>query len=174
MSKDGVSSRESRGSAAPHRSGSRKVPRVLHGWTRGLAGYVAGGLAGAVLAFSSGLLNERGPPRLHKLEQPLIIGGGSGETTALLPAGTSLYFDQAFPEGFARYKVYVNVEGVRLESHESQEKFWLSPLSARPVDGEQLRKLLRDYPLSREDLASILEHSPVTRDEIRELLAEYE
>lgn len=164
---------KSLGRAATPYFGSRDTP-LTRGSRRRLAGYVTAGLAGAALAVASGWLAERSSPRLHTLEQPLIIGGEPGETAALLPAGTSLYFDQAFPAGYVRYKVYVNVEGVRLEPHESQEKFWLSPLSARPIDGEQLRKLLRDYPLTRGDLAAILKHSPITREEIREMLAEYE
>lgn len=160
--------------AAPRNPSDRGDDSVARRLGRHAIGYVVAVLAGATIALGIERVYGDWPPPTHRLEQPLIIGGGPGQTAALLPAGTSLYFDQAFPEGFVRYKVYVNVEGVRLESHESQEKFWLSPLSARPVDGEQLRKLLRDYPLSRDDLAAILEHSPVTREEIRELLAEYE
>lgn len=113
-------------------------------------------------------------PLVHKLEFPLVLTGA--ESTAhhyLLPHGTTLYYDQAFPEGFVRYKVYVNVEGVKLESHKATEKFWLDPLTAFPVDAEQLRKLLRDYPLTKDDLAAILKSSKISKTEIRGLLEEF-
>lgn len=113
-------------------------------------------------------------PRVHKLKQPLMLSGaGADGQRYLLPAGTSLYYDQAYPEGFVRYKVYVNVEGVKLESTESTEKFWLDPLTAFPIDTESLKKLLRDYPLTREDVAAILGSGSLTKDEIRQLLLEY-
>nr|WP_206425903.1 hypothetical protein [Ralstonia solanacearum] len=52
-------------------------------------------------------------PRAHKLQFPLTLSGGTVDRPAcILPKGTSLYYDQAFPEGFVRYRVYVNVEGV--------------------------------------------------------------
>ena len=113
-------------------------------------------------------------PLVHKLKAPLLFNGaGTERHQYLLPAGTSLYFDQAFPEGFVRYKVYFNVEGVLLESTESTEKFWLDPLTAFPVDQAQLRKLLKDYPISKEELSTILKSGSISKDEIRQLLAEY-
>lgn len=113
-------------------------------------------------------------PLVHKLEAPLLFNGaGSAGHQYLLPAGTSLYYDQAFPEGFVRFKVYFNVEGVKLESRESTEKFWLDPLTAFPVDQSQLRKLLNDYPISKDELSSILKSGSISKEEIRQLLAEY-
>lgn len=132
----------------------------------------------AVAAISAALAihftKEPTMPLVHKLEFPLLLAG-AGSTTHhyLLPQGTSLYYDQAFPEGFVRYKVYVNVEGVKLESREATEKFWLDPLTAFPVDAEQLRKLLRDYPLTKDDLAAILKSSKISKAEIRGLLEEF-
>lgn len=113
-------------------------------------------------------------PLVHKLQYPLLLAGaGSSGQSYLLPQGTSLYYDQAFPEGFVRYKIYVNVEGVKLESHEATEKFWLDPLTAFPVDADQLRKLLRETPLSKDDLAAILKSGKISKNEIRSLLEEY-
>ena len=113
-------------------------------------------------------------PRVHKLQFPLALSGGSenGPTT-ILPKGTSLYYDQAFPEGFVRYKIYVNVEGVKLDSQEVTEKFWIDPLTAFPFDKGSLQKLMRDYPLAKEDLASILRSGQISKQEIRDLLTEF-
>lgn len=113
-------------------------------------------------------------PLVHKLQAPLLFNGaGSSEHQYVLPAGTSLYYDQAFPEGFVRYKVYFNVEGVRLESHEATDKFWLDPLTAFPPNEKDVQKLLNSYPLTKNELAAILKSGSISKQEIRELLQEY-
>lgn len=120
-------------------------------------------------------MNEQTPPLVHKLKAPLMLAGGASneQHQYLLPAGTSLYLDQAFPEGFVRYKIYVNVEGISLDPKPPTDKFWLDPLVAFPVGKEQLSKLLKDYPLTKEELREILASGALSKDEIRSLLAEY-
>lgn len=138
---------------------------------RGTMLFLLGLAAGAAVTY---FVEKSTMPRVHKLEFPLLLAGGSPEgPTSLLPKGTTLYYDQAYPEGFVRYKIYVNVEGVKLESHETTEKFWIDPLTAFPADKEQLRLLLRNYPLTKEELASILKSGQISKDEIRELLTEF-
>ncbi len=120
------------------------------------------------------LTKESSMPLVHKLQYPLLLAGaGTNNQNYLLPKGTSLYYDQSFPEGFVRYKIYVNVEGVKLESHEATEKFWLDPLTAFPVTADQLRKLLREHPLSKDDLVAILKSGNISTDDIRSVLEEY-
>jgi hypothetical protein len=120
------------------------------------------------------ITQEQKMPLVHKLQFPLLLTGSDQDSRQyILPKGTSLYFDQAFPEGFVRFKIYVNVEGIKLESHEATEKFWLDPLTAFPVDVNNLKKLLREYPLSKEDLSSILKSSSISKDEIKEVLSDY-
>lgn len=131
------------------------------------------GLSGFKLAQ---FINEQERPLLvHKLKEPLMLTGGPGSPhhQYLLPAGTSLYFDQAFPEGFVRYKVYVNVEGVSLDPKPPTEKFWLDPLVAFPVGKEQFSKLLKDYPLAKDEFREILASGALSKTEIRALLHEY-
>jgi hypothetical protein len=128
--------------------------------------------SGAFLTYQ--IIKEQSMPLVHKLQAPLLFNGaGAAEHQYILPAGTNLYFDQAFPEGFVRYKVYFNVEGVRLESQEATDKFWLDPLTAFPPDESEIKKLLAGYPLSKSELAAILKSGYLTKDEIRELLLEY-
>jgi len=120
------------------------------------------------------LIKDQPMPLVHKLQAPLLFNGaGVPEHQYVLPAGTSLYYDQAFPEGFVRYKVYFNVEGTRLESSEATDKFWLDPLSAFPPNQEDVKKLLADYPLTKNELAAILKSGHLSKDEIRELLQEF-
>ncbi len=113
-------------------------------------------------------------PRVHKLQFPLALSGGTPNgPVSILPKGTSLYYDQAFPEGFVRYKIYINVEGVKLESQEATEKFWIDPLTAFPFDKDSLQKLIRDYPITRDDLAAILRSGTISKQDIRDLLTEF-
>lgn len=113
------------------------------------------------------------PPLVHKLKAPLMLAGGAAnDHHHLLPAGTSLYFDQAFPEGFVRYKVYVNVEGVSLDVAPPTEKFWLDPLTAFPVGKEQLDKLLKDHPLTKDELRTLLASGALPKEDIKAVLEE--
>jgi hypothetical protein len=42
--------------------------------------------------------------KAHTLEFPMLLAGPSGEgPLQLLPKGTTLYYDQSYPEGFTRY-----------------------------------------------------------------------
>jgi hypothetical protein len=134
------------------------------------------GLLVLALAASCYLIfsGEKKMPLVHQLKFPLLLSGGKESSNFnILPAGTSLYYDQAFPEGFVRYKVYVNVEGVKLESKESTEKFWLDPLTAFPVDAGNLRKMLREHPLTKEELVQILKSGAISKEEVKEILEEY-
>ena len=114
-------------------------------------------------------------PLVHKLKFPLMLSGGEDQADMhyILPKGTSLYYAQAFPEGFVRYKIYVNVEGVNLESTEATEKFWLAPLTAYPADAAQLKILLKNHLITKNDLAAILNSGVLSKNEIRSLLEEY-
>jgi len=112
--------------------------------------------------------------RVHTLEHPLLMTGAEvNSPPTILPKGTPLYYEKAFPEGFVRYKIYVNVEGIMLDTREPSERFWLKPMTAFPVQDEQLRDLLNTYPLTKEQLASILESGQISKTGIRTLLTEY-
>lgn len=127
--------------------------------------------AGAV---TTHFLEKPNMPRVVQLDQPLLLAGGSADgPLSLLPKGTTLYFDQAFPEGFVRYKVYVNIEGIKLDSKEVGDNYGINPLTAFPADKDTLRNLLLDYPITKDDLASILKSGLISKEDIRTLLAEY-
>lgn len=136
--------------------------------------FVSAALGGLIGFKVESIMEEKKQPLVHKLKAPLMLAGGAtNDHQYLLPAGTSLYFDQAFPEGFVRYKVYVNVEGVSLDVAQPTEKFWLDPLTAFPVGKEQLGKLLKDYPLTKEELRTILASGTLSKDDIKAVLEEF-
>ncbi len=113
--------------------------------------------------------------QIHVLKAPLKIAtNDQARPYYLLPAGTTLYFDQSMPEGFDRYFLYVNVEGVPLALTRPEPPDMVAPLTAYPLDREELSALLARYPLSRDDLARILHGSSLTRNDLIELLNTYQ
>ena len=130
------------------------------------------GIAGG--AFIMTLFMFWGPTkmtRVHTLKAPMIlVSNEPTQNLHLLPAGTTLYFDQSFPEGFTRYKVYINVDRMPLPLRDLADPTEIDPLEARPLGQPELAKALRDYPLTRQDLEAILRAKHLTRDEIKEVL----
>lgn len=84
-----------------------------------------------------------------------------------------MYFDQAYPEGFTRYKVYVNLNRLPLGLKELSDPTAILPMEGAAPTGDDLKKLLSSYPLTKNDLEAILKSGKVTREEIKTLLAEY-
>jgi hypothetical protein len=116
----------------------------------------------------------RKPAKVHLLEFPLLLSSDRESKIAhMLPAGTNMYFDQAYSEGFTRYKVYINVDRLPLGLKELNDPTTIIPIEGAAPGGAELKKLLSDYPLTRNDLEAILKSGKVTREEIKALLAEY-
>lgn len=131
-------------------------------------------VAAVSAAVTTYFLEFRKMAYVHTLEYPLILDGSSAPgQNYLLPAGTTLYYDQGFPEGFVRYRVYVNVEGVKLEGRELADPTEISPISAYPVGKAELLKLIREYPLTKNELGSILKSEYLSKDDIKEVLVEF-
>lgn len=112
--------------------------------------------------------------KIHKLEYPLLISSdNSMENVHLLPKGTVLYFDKAFPEGFTRYKVYINIDRMPLKLDELQDPTEIAPIDAAAPNKEDLAKLIRNYPLTKSDLESILNSKRISKEEIKEVFEKY-
>ena len=112
--------------------------------------------------------------KIHTLTYPLLLSSPEkSQNMYLLPKGTTLYFDQAFPEGFTRYKIYINIDRMPLALHELADPTTIIPIEANAPSKEDMLKLIREYPLSKEDLASILKSNQLNQDEIKQLLIEF-
>lgn len=73
--------------------------------------------------------------KVHTLTQPLLVSSDSaGKALHMLPVGTTLYLDKSFPEGFTRYKVYVNVDRMPLALRDLPDPNEINPLEARAFD----------------------------------------
>jgi hypothetical protein len=136
-----------------------------------------------ILGFTSGLVlfaillyiwNSQKMTKVHILKQPMIVSSAAaGKTLSLLPVGTALYLDKSFPEGFTRYKVFINVDRMPLSLRELTDPNEIDPLEARAFDKPALAQALRDYPLTRGQLAAILQSPQLTRQEVQEVLNDY-
>jgi hypothetical protein len=98
--------------------------------------FLSGFFAALVVVAVSALIWERKRiVKVHILTQPWIISSNQSDRALhTLPPGTTLYFDKGFPEGFSRYKVYVNVDRMPLALRDLPDRNEIDPLDARPFD----------------------------------------
>lgn len=112
--------------------------------------------------------------KVHKLEYPLMLSSNVGSNNIhMLPRGTVLYFDKSYPEGFTRYKVYVNIDRTPLKLEDLADPTEIDPIDAAVPSKEDLLKLLSDYPLTKGDLESILNSNRLSREDIKEVFGKY-
>jgi hypothetical protein len=142
-------------------------------FTAFVAGMMTCALIGAMIYF---FWNGQKPVQVHKLASPLLLK--SNEETngfSMLPKGTVLYFDRAYPEGFSRYKVYVNIDRMPLKLEKLADPTSIDPLEASAPDKETLKKLPREceYPLTKNDLDAMLKSGKFSRDEVKEVLEDF-
>ena len=105
------------------------------------------------------------------LKEPLLIEGEVQKYSSLLPAGTTLYHDKSWPEGHSTYHVYFHFKG-HFESEPANPEV-IAPLWLRNVDREEVSKLLRDYPVSKDELVKILKARKMTREELAQIVREW-
>jgi hypothetical protein len=113
--------------------------------------------------------------KIHTLAAPLLVAAQDtiSKNLHLLPKGATLYFDKAYPEGFSRYKLYINVDRMPLPLEDLADPAEIRPVDAYAPSPVDLRKLLKDYPLTKDELVSILKSTKMEKEEIRSILADY-
>jgi hypothetical protein len=113
--------------------------------------------------------------KIHTLAAPLLVAAQDSPSKNLhmLPKGATLYFDKAYPEGFSRYKLYINVDRLPLPLEELADPTEIRPIDAYAPSQLDLQKLLKDYPLTKDELVSILKSTKMEKEEIRSILADY-
>lgn len=131
-----------------------------------------GGATAASLLFCGYLVWKPASVKIHRLAAPLQLGTNEA-SNGLLPVGTTLYYDTSFPEGFSRYKIYVNINRMSLELETLRDPTMIDPVDAIAFSQGALLKLLRNHPLTRKDLDTILSTGYLTKDEIKEVLSEF-
>jgi hypothetical protein len=142
---------------------------------RSIVAFLTGAVVTAMLVFGGIMIwRAQKMTKVHILEAPMLLTSPSqSKNMHLLPKGTVLYFDKAYPEGFVRYKVYINIDRLPLPLATLDDPTLIDPIEATKPTSEELRKLLNNYPLTRDDLAAILKSSAISKEEIKKLLLEY-
>jgi hypothetical protein len=107
----------------------------------------------------------------YVIKEPLLIAGEQ-KNYSILPAGTVLYFDRAWPEGHQTYHVYFHFKGDF--KSEPADASMISPLWLRTVDHEELPKLLNDYPLTKDELVEILKARKITKAELVQIVRDWQ
>lgn len=136
-----------------------------------LVGVAAGAL---IITIALYFWNRQKMTKVHVLEAPLLLlSNEMNDYLHMLPRGTTLYYDKSFPEGFSRYKVYINVDRMPLPLKELADPTTIAPLDAYALDAADLQRALRDYPLSKRDLEAILRSKSLSREDIKEVFNNY-
>lgn len=122
-----------------------------------------------------GVLNMAGTHYLKTTEPLLLNTEGEAKYYHLLPAGTALYKDATFPEGHTRYIAYINIKGAfGSESIDSPKTNLVEPIWAYTIKPEEVKTLMADTPISKDDLVKILKARNITREELVQILREWE
>jgi hypothetical protein len=129
---------------------------------------VISGIFGGVIS-KSGAFNMTSKTA-YAITEPMLI---AGEQThfSILPAGTVLYFDRAWPEGHQTYHAYFHFKGEFKAVPADAEM--ISPLWLRTVEPDELPKLLKDYPVTKEELVEILKARKITKAELVQMVREW-
>jgi hypothetical protein len=133
-------------------------------------------LVTAILSGTSGfLLSDTGAlntatKTAYTVKEPLLIAGEQ-KYYSILPAGTVLYFDRAWPEGHQTYHAYFHFKGDF--KTDPADANMISPLWLRTVDPEELSKLLKDYPITKEELVEILKTRKITKADLIQIVREW-
>lgn len=108
----------------------------------------------------------------YVLKEPLLLQAeGEARNFHVLPAGTPLYEDWAAPEGFTRYKVYINIKGdPAMEKVVSDKINLIDPIWAQQIYPGDLPKLMADTPVTKDDLVRILKARKATREDLAEIV----
>ncbi|MRX11268.1 hypothetical protein GJ697_25925 [Pseudoduganella sp. FT25W] len=109
--------------------------------------------------------------KAYRLEEPLLIEGKDQNSYSLLPQGTVLYYDKSWDEGHSTYHVYFNVKGDFRAT--MVQPSGIDPVWMRTVPGDELPKLLADYPVSLAELTAILKAKRATKQDLVQILRDW-
>ena len=110
-----------------------------------------------------------------KLQEPLLLESeGKSQDFHVLPAGTALYKDRDFPEGFTRYVVYLNIKSeFAAEEIVSEKQNLVDPIWGHPVQRDDLPFLMANTPVTKDDLVRILKARKMTREELAQIVRDW-
>lgn len=107
--------------------------------------FTLGAAAGALmLAVAWFFWSAAKPVHVYVLDAPMLLAAdGMDKNLHLLPKGTTLYYDQGFPEGVERYRVYVNLDHTPLKLKRLDDPTRIAPIRAQVLEADELKRALR-------------------------------
>ncbi len=110
-----------------------------------------------------------------KLKEPLLLESeGKSQDFHVLPAGTALYKDRDFPEGFTRYIIYLNIKSdFAAEEIVSDKPNLIDPIWGHAVRRDDLPFLMATTPVTKADLERILKARKMTREELAQIVRDW-
>jgi hypothetical protein len=135
----------------------------------------------SVLSFTLGILFEKYEDSVItgsvylRTKEPMLLGAeGQVQDFHVLPAGAALYKFKDFPEGHTTYITYINIKGVfASERVESDKANLVDPLWALRIRPEEVRILLENTPVSKDDLVRILKARRMTWDDLAQIVSDW-
>jgi hypothetical protein len=116
---------------------------------------------------------SRSMKKMFRIKEPLQISGEK-RGNYILPSGTVLYYDKSFGEGHSLYwipfyhKGKIDWEEVHLEpKHQGN---LILPLWLYNIDTEQLKDLLKRFPLSKSDIKAANRVNEITKDDLIDII----
>lgn len=143
----------------------------------GFATFLAAVFGGGMLFQKFGVAMMKKTTYL-RLQEPLLLEVLEPEAQQrdfhVLPAGTPMFKEYDFPEGFTQYRVYINIKApFAAEEIVTDKPNLTDPIWAYPVKPEDLPKLIADTPVSKDDLVRILKARKMTREDLAQIVREW-
>jgi hypothetical protein len=123
-----------------------------------------------LLTSESGVIHMRAR-KAFAIEEPLLIEGEVQNSYSILPVGTVLYLDKSWPEGHDTYHMYFHFKGDFKARPANIDV--IAPLWLRTVDSNELGKLVKDYPVTRDELTALLKAKRVTKQDLVQILHDW-
>lgn len=107
-----------------------------------------------------------------KLSEPLLFLSPDGSQHHLLPAGATLFFQKGYDEGHAIYAMEVVFKG-KFEAERITDLQQAEPLWVDTIYDTDLKELVKNYPISKDDLVRILKARKMTRDDLADIVRDW-
>lgn len=112
--------------------------------------------------------------KMYRIKEPLLISNGEFEGIYILPAGTVLYLDGSMPEGFYRFIIYANFNGIPDSEKIPMKLEWggnyIAPVWLEKITKDELKKMMQQFPLTKKNVLEIIKSNELTRDDLADIV----
>ncbi len=110
---------------------------------------------------------------LLRSKEPLLISTDREHTQYMLPPGTVFRYIDSMAEGPELFTIDVMVNG-RFEAEKLEPGTKAEKLSVWIIDDrEYIKRLINNYPMSKDDIVKLLKARKITRDELAQIVRDW-